>query len=329
MCAGAEAMSKRELAVVGAGIAGASVAYWAARAGWRVTVVQCGQAASEVPSALLNPVRGQSGKVPPRAAEGLALTWELVEHLTRAGYVIPHGRLGVIRPVPDAATQAKFERHLTNLPHEWRSSEQMQGLVTGWHAALYLPQGGWLDGAALCGALLSAAEADTVGGQVVQVAEKRLTLRSGTVLTADAVIWCGGSLGAGLRGESVAGTQSHRAGTLLTLAQSPAVPLSFGGYLAPAAVGGVLGATFERPADVWEPPILPLTSLTWLLDKGRRLHPLGGLVVTGQWSGTRLSGLRAGQAQDGVWELTGLGSKGYLLGPLLARELVGELERRI
>ena len=161
---------------------------------------------------------------------------------------------------------------------------------------------------------------------------QQVTLTDGTVLQADAVVWCGGSFGAAQRRELARldapsdPAQSHRAGTLLRLAHSPGPqPLSFGGYLAPAAQGGVLGATFERPAAEWSVPQLPLSSLDWLLDKGRRLADLRGLPVTGQWSGTRLSGLRAGPMADGSWELTGLGSKGYLLGPLLARELVTEL----
>lgn len=329
-------MSGRRLLVVGSGIAGAAVAYWAAQAGWAVTVVSLGgearQAASDVPSALLNPVRGQSGKVPPRAAEGLALTWELVERLTAEGWAVPHGRVGVVRPVPDVATQTKFERNLAELPHEWWPPEQVAGLAAGWFAALYLPQGGWLDGAALCQALLTAAEVQQLGGAVVQATAQHLTLADGTVLAADAVCWCGGSVGARLHAAAAAGfrdspVQSHRAGTLLTLAESPApLPLSFGGYLAPAATGGVLGATFERPAAEWSLPTLPFASLDWLLHKGHRLSHLQDVHVTGQWSGTRLSGLRAGRGADGVWELTGLGSKGYLLGPLLARDLVATLE---
>lgn len=312
------------LLVVGGGIAGASAAYWAAQAGWQVTVVDAGQAAaSHVPSALLNPVRGQSGKVPPRADEGLALTWALIRRLTAQGHTIPHSQTGVLRPVPDAAVQARFQRNLGDLPHEWWTPQQ--GGLTGWQAALYLPQGGWLDGAALCQALLSASGAARVQAQVQRASGQEARLADGRTLTADALLWCGGSAGA-RGGQLNAPRQSHRAGTLLTLAESPGPrPLSFGAYLAPAAQGGVLGATFERPAAEWRAPQLPLSSLAWLLDKGRRLHPLSGLEVTGSWSGTRLSGLRAGPVGGGEWELSGLGSKGYLLGPLLARELVGRL----
>src|SRR5699024_9015254 len=102
------------------------------------------------------PVRGQVGKVPPRAAEGLALTWALVAALEAQGFTIAHGRSGVVRPVPDAKTQAKFQRNLGELPHQWQAANTVPALAAGWHAALHLPQGGWVDGAALCRALLVA-----------------------------------------------------------------------------------------------------------------------------------------------------------------------------
>ncbi|MCD0162993.1 FAD-binding oxidoreductase, partial [Deinococcus sp. 6YEL10] len=45
----------------------------------------------------------------------------------------------------------------------------------------------------------------------------------------------------------------------------------------------------------------------------------------GCWTGSRLSGLRAGPQPDGTWRLTGLSSKGFLLGPLLAHGLAGQI----
>ena len=62
-----------------------------------------------------------------------------------------------------------------------------------------------------------------------------------------------------------------------------------------------------------------------LLGKGAALCDLSGLRVTGHWTGSRLSGLKVGRDESGAWHLSGLGSKGFLLGPLLARELAGQL----
>jgi len=318
------------LLVVGGGVAGASVAYFAARAGARVTVIDAGQhAASHVPSALVNPVRGQSGQVDPRAVEGLHLTWALVDALAQAGVDVPHGRTGVVRPVPDDRTRAKFARNLPpNLPHVWlRRDVPPAALAPGWAHALHIPEGGWLDGAVFTAGLLAVSGAEVVRARAVDWDAGSVSLEGGEVLRADAVVWCGGAVGAGWAGEGGA----QRAGTLLTLDRSPgSLPLSFGAYLAPAATGGVLGATFEAPVSGWsregeQTPTLPVPSLGWLLSKGDALTDLSGLRVTGRWSGRRLSGLVAGRAEEGGWRLSGLGSKGFLLGPLLARHVAGDV----
>ncbi|MEW6420994.1 MAG: FAD-dependent oxidoreductase [Deinococcota bacterium] len=318
-------MKGRRVLVIGGGIAGASVASFAAQAGARVTVVDAGiHAASRVPSALVNPVRGQAGQVAEGALAGLRLTWALADALEAAGVKVPRGRVGVLRPVPDDRTRQKFERNLpADLPHRWLGPEDRPvPLAPGWAHALWLPEGGWLDGAAFTAGLLAVSGAEVVRTRVVAWDARSATLESGQVLRADAVVWCGGSVGATWAGER--GT--HRAGTLLTLDRpASAVPVSFGAYLAPATEGGVLGATFEVPTPTWHEPVLPLASLRWLLGKAEALTDLHGPQVTGRWSGTRLSGLVAGRTASGTWRLSGLGSKGFLLGPLLARHVVGDV----
>ncbi|MFC4639464.1 NAD(P)/FAD-dependent oxidoreductase [Deinococcus hohokamensis] len=319
----------RPVVVIGAGVAGASVAYFLGRAGVPVTVVDAGEhTASHVPSALVNPVRGQSGGVDPQALAGVALTWALLRDLAAQGLPIPHSQSGVLRPVPDERTRARFEKNLPPaLVHDWLSPARVSApLAAGWAHVLSLPQGGWLEGAALCRALLAASGAEVVRGRARAWAAQSVTLDSGDTWAARSVVWCGGSVGATWAGLGAGLGGPHRMGTLLTLDRAPGpVPLSFGAYLAPAAQGGVLGATFEAPSPRWTSPHLPLASLGWLLGKGAALTDLSGLRVTGQWTGTRLSGLRAGRGEDGVWHLSGLGSKGFLLGPLLAQGLAAEV----
>lgn len=311
----------KEALVVGAGIAGASVAYFLAQAGVRVTVLDAGEhTASHVPSALINPVRGQSGQVDADAVEGMRLTWQLVRDLAARGHRIPHGQTGVLRPMPDEKTQAKFERHLpAELRREWLAPAQVEELAGDWAQVLRLPEAGWLSGPALCAALLAESGARRVQG-IYEAASSEFA--------SEKTFWCGGSYGSSLAGE----TRTHRMGSMLLLDRAPSpVPLSFGAYLSPdvrpdGSVGGVLGGTFETPRTHWQPPELPLGSLGWLLGKGAALSDLRGVRVTGRWTGSRLSGLRAGRAVvgHGHWELSGLSSKGFLLGPLLARRLVAE-----
>ncbi|GAA0517759.1 FAD-dependent oxidoreductase [Deinococcus depolymerans] len=306
------------------------MAYFLARAGARVTVVDAGlHRASGVPSALINPVRGQSGGVDARALDGMAFTWALLRELCAAGWAVPHGQTGVLRPIPDDRTRARFERNLpAALRHGWLTpADAPEPLTPGWAHVLHLPEGGWVDGPAFTRALVRASGAQVVTGRALDWTACTVTLADGDplrrdTLHADAVVFCGGSVGSAWRGE--AGT--HRMGSLLTLDRAvTGVPVSFGAYLAPAAAGGVLGATFETPAPTWAPEGLPLGSLGWLLGKGAALTGLRGARVTGRWTGSRLSGLRAGLQPDGSWRLSGLSSKGFLLGPLLAHDLAARL----
>ncbi|WP_233218645.1 FAD-dependent oxidoreductase [Deinococcus arcticus] len=311
--------------VVGAGIAGASAAYFLARGGAAVTVVDAGaHTASHVPSALVNPVRGQSGGVDARALAGMAFTWALLRELEAQGFAIPHGQSGVLRPVPDDRARARFERHLPpELAHVWlKPDESPEPLAPGWAHVLSLPPGGWVDGQALTGALRRASGARAVRGRALGWTAHTVQLLDAAPLHADAVVVCGGSVGRHWTGESA----THRMGTLLTLDRAVTrQPVSFGAYLAPAQSGGVLGATFETPAPQWRPDTLPLPSLGWLLGKGLALSDLQGVQVTGRWTGSRLSGLQAGRQADGTWRLSGLSSKGFLLGPLLARDLAAQV----
>ncbi|MFC6591277.1 FAD-dependent oxidoreductase [Deinococcus lacus] len=191
-------MSQPSLLVVGGGIAGASVAYWAAEAGAAVTLIDSGEAAaSQVPAALLNPVRGQSGKVTPQMVAGLNCTWALIAALERAGYAPAHGQTGVQRPVPDGRTRATFERHLAALGPEaqplfrWVNPPATQA---AWHSALEWTSAGWVDGAALTQSLVAASGASVLRGQVTRWGADWAEV-GGSVLRAGATVWCGGARG--------------------------------------------------------------------------------------------------------------------------------------
>ncbi|WP_407570174.1 FAD-dependent oxidoreductase [Deinococcus altitudinis] len=360
---------RRRMLVIGGGIAGASVAYFASAAGWNVTVLDAGHThevagpvsgsgrASDVPSALLNPVRGQSGQVDARDLKGLRLSWSLIRHLSGRGHQIPHEQSGVLRPLATDVARAKFERHLpADLPRRWLSPTELLSsgaapawpvrdwLAPGWPHLLFLPEGGWVSGPALVAALLAESGANIRRARALTWNAGHATLESGETLTAEVVVWCGGSVGAGWGGGSGqfgagqfgggldAQTFTHRRGSLLLLERSPApLPVSAGVYLAPHASadgsrGGVLGATFEAPSAQAHVGGLPLKSLHWLLSRAAALTGDLSPAVTGIWTGSRLSGESCGRQSGGWWALAGLGSKGFLLGPLLARQLVSDLE---
>ncbi|WP_229670997.1 NAD(P)/FAD-dependent oxidoreductase [Deinococcus aquiradiocola] len=314
--------------VVGGGIAGACVAFFASRLGWRVTVVDAGRGrASDVPAALLNPVRGQSGQVDARALAGLQASWALVRTLESLGQVVPCGQTGVLRPVPSDAARVKFERNLPpELPHRWLEAGEGPVLPDGWPHRLLVPEGGWVSGPGLLAALRGASGASVVRGVVSGWDARSVTLADGSVVRADRVVWCGGSLGALPQVGQGVGAR-HRRGSVLLLDRAVfPLPVSSGVYLSPAVGGGVLGATFETPTGAFGEGGPPLQSLHWLLSRAAALAPDLSAGVRGVWSGSRLSGEACGERPDGTWALTGLGSKGFLLGPLLAQALVDGLQ---
>ncbi len=321
--------------MIGGGIAGASVAYFAARKGYTVTLIDAGQGrASDVPSALLNPVRGPTGRVDPRALAGLHLSWSLIADLSAAGHPVAHETSGVLRPFASDEARSRAQGHLpTGLAHRWlRPEEAPFRLAAGWPHLLQLPQGGWVSGSGLVRALAAASGATCHPVRAVTWDARSVTLEGGELLRGDAVVWCGGSQGAtwgGGSGLNIA-SRTHRGGSLLLLGRAATpLPVSAGVYLAPAGsgpqVGGVLGATFEAPTASYPASGPPLKSLHWLLERAAALSPDLSPVVTGIWSSSRLAGEWLGRQPGGWWALAGLGSKGFLLGPLLARVLVVQI----
>ena len=327
------------LLILGGGIAGSSLAYLATQTGHAVTLVDAGfESSSSVPSALLNPVRGQGGQVVERGLEGMRFTWSLLENLERQGFAVPHARAGVLRPVPDQKTFERWQGRIPeDLPHRWLEvpdlmgqnvqgqnvqgqNVQGQNIQGHWFKVLEVSEGGWLDGNAFTRALREASGARVIRGMAEKWTSKSATLEDGTRLEADGVVWCGGSWGAARANL----TSPHRRGSVLLLEKPLSkIPVSFGIYSAPSARGGVLGATYETPTSLWTPAGLPLKSLEWLLNKAAHTFETLEPEFRGLWTGSRLGGeILCGSRADGSFILSGLGSKGFLLGPLLAQDLL-------
>lgn len=317
----------RHILVIGGGIAGSSVAYWAAQNGHAVTLFDAGLGrASDVPSALINPVRGQNGHVVPRGIEGMRCVWALVDELASAGFAVPHQRMGVFRPLLDELVRKRWE---TRLPPElsfcWRAASDVPGspLTSDWHSVLEVSDAGWLCGASFIQALKGRYSISSIPAQVTSWSDRWVTTDEGT-WEGDAVVWCGGSWGA-----TRAGLENpHRRGSLLQLDRSiSAVPVSFGVYASPAMSGGVLGATFEAPEPSWSDKTVPLRSLHWLMTKTQAVFSDLEAEWVGTWTGSRLGGTpQMGLQPEGFWSLSALGSKGFLLGPMLAEELVRDIQ---
>jgi glycine/D-amino acid oxidase-like deaminating enzyme len=300
--------------IVGAGIAGASAAYFASKAGARVTLIASPSGtASQVPTALINPVRGTAGKVVTGGFEAARFTFQLIEELMQRGHHIGHGR-GVFRPVPDAETRERWQQQLPDEEdYEWRVVDASLGLSDAWHSALYLPQAGWVETNSLLQALLTESGAQRITAEVVAINARGAGVQcaDASVVEADSLLWCGGARGAALSG---AGAHTFRPGSVLLLEQTLSEQaVSYGIYAAPCGRSGVVGSTSEPRANQYQDD----PDSQWAIDRlQRRVAGMWHHVprVTGTFRGVRFER----NAKASIATLDGFGSRGYLLAPLAA-----------
>ena len=306
--------------IVGAGIAGACAAYFAKQQGAKVTVIDAArERASDVPVALVNPVRGSAGKVVEGGFAATRVTFDLLDRLTSLGHVIPNGR-GLVRPVPDAATQARWHARMPEgEAWRWQPVDAALNLSGSWHAALLLPEAGWIETRPMLDALLQESAAERITGEVTsvnsgsKVAGKQLVLKDGRQIGADVLLWCGGALGASV---TVKAPQNFRPGSVLILERALSSEcLSYGLYAAPYQKHGVVGSTSEQPAATYS--IADNAEAVARLQ--RRVAGMWHHVsaTTGIFRGVRFERISRSSEFE---TLDGFGSRGFLLAPTAAKQ---------
>ncbi|MEM7737127.1 MAG: FAD-dependent oxidoreductase [Deinococcota bacterium] len=151
---------KQHHVIVGAGIAGSSLAYALSKhANVRVTLIERGhiaqQGASSVPLALLNPHRGRSGRASDKDLAGLTAMHTLANDLTNQG--LDHGisLTGVLR-IASTPRQASKWRKLTGVT--WLDHEQLPSSYHCPFGGFLVPSGGWLKSHKLLRALVDASK---------------------------------------------------------------------------------------------------------------------------------------------------------------------------
>jgi glycine/D-amino acid oxidase-like deaminating enzyme len=339
-----------DVLIVGGGIAGWSAAYFAVRCGRHVTVVDEGvHRASDLPIALVNPLRGHAGRLVPRGVEGMRATFDLIDRLRADGHAIAAGR-GLHRPLVDLQGDPLGEtywrtRIANRLAFDFVDPSPIGLGLLARPPSLYLPQAGWVAAPELLAALRADSGLTPIEARVEVVTRDAVRLADGTPLRARSVIWCGGAWGAQGLDRSQATTDEgalargeaaiYKPGSLATTADRfTDAPMTFGLYAAPWGDGTLVGPTREDamatfPIDegddrvmdtVIDPPIARLQ------ERVRRLFG-PDIALASAWRGVRLARLStaARDALRDVATLTALGSRGFLMAPLLAREIVASL----
>ncbi len=327
-----------DVLIVGGGIAGWSAAYFAARTGRDVILVDAGlHRASDLPIALVNPLRGKTGRLVPRGIEGMRASFALIDALQDAGHRVEQGR-GLFRPLIDVAARARGRDYWKEiLPEdfvfEWHDRAPASLGLAQPVPALYLPEAGWVAPRDLLAALKSESRAVSVEDEVVAVdidvktLGGAVSLASGLRLTARSLLWCGGAWGAARLDRALdVGSKAdaiYKPGCLVTTSSAlTRVALTFGLYAVPTSETSTLvGPTREPSQNDFPTDAIPDDAITRLQD--RVTHVFGrSIEASSIWRGVRLvrpSSSALGALRD-VPSITALGSRGFLMAPLFASE---------
>ncbi|MEO8935471.1 MAG: FAD-dependent oxidoreductase [Burkholderiaceae bacterium] len=326
-------MPDADVLIVGGGIAGLSAAYFATQAGRGVTIIDEGvHRTSDLPVALINPLRGRNGRLVADGVEGMQASFALIAALRDAGHAIQAGQ-GLHRPLIGVAPEALVrsfwaERIGERMRFDWHDVAPVSlGLVEP-VPSLFLHEAGWVAAGTLLDALRAASEATVVSDRVTCIDREVVTLASGIVVTARTLLWCGGAWGAALLDGDIdrAAEALYKPGSLLAVdAVLTSEPLSFGLYAAPWIDAGdepstLVGPTREGSSSSFPESPLPAEAMAHLADRIARVF--GSTMPPREaWRGVRLTRMSspATTALAGIPTLTALGSRGFLMAPLLAQ----------
>lgn len=351
--------SSGTVAVIGGGVAGASLAHTLQRYSFSPTVFEThtpASGASGNPAGLIMP-RLDLGETPAAYffRQAYLHTLALLHSLAPEGATRLFNQCGVLLKGEDENARRKLSKIIDAalLPEEWI---EQRG------EALFFPQAGVVDPKLLVHTLLNGSQliAETVSA--IKKASATFTIQTsrGDHNGFDAVI-IANSIAARRFVQARTLPLSGVAGQLDYFPQAtpPDYASAAGPYTAPAPAGGIIaGATYEKiPDDQTPPPTHDATIKN--IDAARRLSPDIAAALTAESSVPRVSvrcqtpdrlpvagplpdwaffsgaydHLRfgkqldhpTGELQDGVYILTGLGSRGLVTAPLCAEMIVSEL----
>lgn len=256
----AQAHTPARAVIIGAGIAGASVAHALQRRGWKSVVIDQGGAlaggASGNPAAVLLPRLTASPNLDGRFYAGAYRF--LLAHLEALSFDFE--RCGVLQLATDAQEAARQDAVAAQgpLPEPWvrRVDAAEASAIAGVHvphSALHFPHSGWISPRALCAALT--AESDVRLGQEAATLTYdgvwRVRDELGEEIAQGEIVVLANAQGAARFAQTAGLPLLARRGQI-TLAPPTAASaslrtvLSYGGYITPAAQGTHnIGATFE------------------------------------------------------------------------------------
>lgn len=327
----------QRVAVVGGGVAGASTARALIAAGVDTAVIemdQPGAGASGFPAALVTP-RLDAGDTTIAALHAQALERASSLYDRTPGAVIAHGVLQLEQAPRDAVRFAKVAAQTIWAPGAMTvldataASERLgeacdSGGLAMAEALVLRPQavvGPWLDGATLCVGQVASLERADDGWRLLDA--------NGQVLAqADAVVLTGGWGNAALLPDLNLAPVRGQADWVETTSGMTPTAVAWGGYVAPTGPGFLFGATHDRgdvATEVREADgarnRTQLAARLPHLAEASSSAPSSARAAVRATTRDRLPVCGPVPDQPGVFILSGLGSRGFCVAPLLSEHL--------
>ena len=319
--------NRLQIAVIGAGVAGCTVAFELSRRGFGVTLLDQStpghEGASGVPVALLNPYRGRSGRASSEDLASLATLWKLCSNLKQKGFNPGATKSGILR-IAHNPRQAKNWQRLPAV--YWLNPEEIPHPYNAPYGGFIVNDGGWIRPEKFLMALVNGAteygtrtlfnhKVETISGRV-----GAFFIRTGQVsLRVDRVVLC---TGAGKVPKLDTPQLQLIAGEIVGLSPTPELPLPI--------AGAVYGATLNektfiggnhRQVGKYDPSVTESlrTSFGWFVPG------LQEADVMSIWTGVRAKRPNnvplLTELQPGLWFLGALAGRGFLASARLANEL--------
>jgi tRNA 5-methylaminomethyl-2-thiouridine biosynthesis bifunctional protein len=335
---GIERVSK--VAVIGAGIAGACVAYSLRNRGISVTVFDAddGTAASANPTALIAPrlprERVPMGRVMAAAYLHAVPFYEALAADSADIWAGQRGTLTLARNDDEAERQQRALKAFDWPDKVMRAVTAAEASdilgVSVAHPGLWFPTAGTLKPPRVTQHLLRG----------IDITRARVAALEALTTDYDAVVLAAGTGVLDLLAPDTLPMRANRGQLtyIRDMVDAPNVAVTYGGYMTPAVtlpddvVGHVLGATYARhgevPAADWN-RLRDDDHATMLETLNAYLPGMDDAMVIGGRTALRAT-VRdylpiMGNLSDGVWTLTGLGSRGFLTAPLMADVLADQM----
>lgn len=322
--------------VIGAGIAGASLARAFAALGYRATVVEAehaGAGGSGFPAALVTPrLDAGDGEIAALHAQALARAGALYAAVPEA--VVAHGVLQLEQAARDAGRYRKIADQdlwpagtMTVVDAATASAHLGEGVETG---GLMMASALAVRPAPVLEAWL--AEADRVTASVERIEQtakgwRLLSEKGDLILTADVVVVAAGWGTAALADDLPLSPVRGQADWVDVKGDALVAPVAWGGYRVPTGEGFLFGATHDRgrvdTAASAEDTACNLATLSARLPETAVLMPgtMHSRAAIRATTPDRLPLAGAVPDRPGLYVLGGLGSRGFCVAPLLAEHV--------